>query len=468
MKKFLQLYAVFLLLLFVACGSNVEGEQPAENYNGNNGGEYYNPSIEQEPNDGDNNAANGGDYTPYEQGSSEGDTNNENLDITGQNPSDEPREIAEPPIGILAVIDRMANSTSTWAKTTNHFFFVHTYFDMYTWEHEHVLYRLPLSNISRGERVALPTDDEIEILGICNNYLFISRMTGDWFLQSYNIYRISLLTLETTFIDTGVYYGVPFFHRASNSILFARRDSNEPTVQLEALRLNTGARDIFFEFNSFAFDSGTGWLLTEDGSVLFVNSSWGAIDPWSDFILIDAGLNAKHILFDEIDWAWDWGFQEPMPPQNPAEEFLYELGAFPFGIYAIMGNRIFYAWCEVWGSWGGSLYSINLDGTQNTLLQESISIETLLVINNTLFATIFVDTYLDVALNEAVVLTGDGHIAKVIGGGMHGHNSAFDMVQLMDTNFVMVMQLSFFRVDGNVVALYCTATGALFSPSPSN
>jgi len=50
----------------------------------------------------------------------------------------------------------------------------------------------------------------------------------------------------------------------------------------------------------------------------------------------------------------------------------------------------------------------------------------------------------------------------VLGGGWHGHNFLLGIERLGGTDMIMVMQYSFFRVDGRVVALYCAATWDLF------
>ena len=112
-----------------------------------------------------------------------------------------------------------------------------------------------------------------------------------------------------------------------------------------------------------------------------------------------------------------------------------------------------------------NLYRINIDGTQSTLLLESANIDRLLSVDNTLFAIIRAEPRPEdaEARYEAVVLSHDGNIQKVLGSNEHGHNTFIDIQQLADTNMVMTMQISAFAVDARVLSLYCADTGALFN-----
>jgi len=380
------------------------------------------------------------------------------------------KKIAEKLYEIKAVYDRYANFTSTWAKTDMHFFLTtNTNFNHPDDESQNALYRLSLSNISGSEIIAVPGDGEIEILGINEQYLFVSRRaaSNDWFVRNFDIYRISLSSMEGLLIDSGAYYGVPRYHELSNSILFAHGNFDERIVQLESLQLDTGIRNTFFEFESVNFDSGMGWWPMEDDFLVFINSSWGSAEPESDFILINSELQAEQISFSQIERPYTQYTQ----PQNPAEEFIFDLDLGPFRNFVTIEDLVYYIWreddwSEGWNnSMYGHLYSIKLDGTQNTLLQDDLDLSRLFSINNTLFATVLAYPLLgdDSQWHEAVKLSNGGGVLKVLGGGWHGHNAAFSIQQLAGSDMVMIMQLNFFRVDGWVTSLYCNTTGAFFS-----
>ena len=413
-KKTLRLLMVILLLLLssACCMSdtsnpdNPQQESITENDNAENGNDENSNSFEQEP--------------------------------TTESKSDEDMN----PNEIKATHDRQASFTSTWAKTDAYFFFVS----------DSTLYRLPLNDITQGESVEVPGDGGIAIVGISEESLFVKR--GE------HTYRFSPATLQATLIDSGTYFGVPFFHLASNSILFAHGDFDEKKVWLEALQLDTGIRSTIYEFESHNFSSGKGWWQMENDAVVFINSSWGAAESGSDFILIDSELKAEHIQpSTEI-------YMQPLQPQNPGEAFVFELEPFwmRHGRCATAGDWVYYLLDERNNySERSGFYRIGIDGTQNMLIQENADIFKLLGVNNTLFATMYTGPGEDSDPCEAVKLSPDGSIEKVIGYGWHGHNSAFGLERLLDTDMVMIMNYSYFRVDGSVQGLYCTATGALFS-----
>jgi len=326
---------------------------------------------------------------------------------------------------IVAARDVYANFTSTWAKTEEHFFFTSTRFTTEFIDGDFALYRLPLDDITKGGRIDVPGDGEIEILGLDEQYLFVSRRYDDpdtWRLQHYEVYRISLLTLDAMLIDEGAYYGVPFFKLTNNSILFSHVDFDNRIVWLEYLYLDTGARHTFFEFESDNFHSlGTGWWQMEDGSIVFINSIWGGAEPGSDFILIDSELQSRQIQLDEIDGTF---MRAPKP--------------------------------------------LSLDDTQDIFLQDNIDFTGLFSINDILIATIFPRPHRGEASAwyEAIVLAEDGSTVKVLGGGWYGHNAGFGIQQLAGTDMIMIKQLNYFKVDGWVLGLYCTTTGVLFSLVP--
>ena len=106
-------------------------------------------------------------------------------------PEEDPDPDSQPPPDppeILATFARDAHFTSRWAKNATYIFVAHSYLP--------ALYRLPLGDISGGDRLALPGDGDVEFLGMSEQYLFVSQMTGPWDMRHYEIYRISKATLE--------------------------------------------------------------------------------------------------------------------------------------------------------------------------------------------------------------------------------------------------------------------------------
>ena len=410
-----------------------------------------------------------------------GNTNNEHpssIEYGTTIESEDNDEIS--PIEIKAVLDPHANSTSTWARSDTYFFFTHNYVTIERTDYSvirHVdgtLYRLLLKDIEQGERIVVPGNGEIKVVGISESYLFISRVnrnSDNHFSQFYDIYRISLETLETTPIHSGLYSGVPLIHLPSNSILLPHANFDRRMAWVEALHLDTGTRHIVYEFETHNFDSPSmGWWLMENDAVIFIDSGWGGTSRGSNFILINPELHAKQLDYHEI-----YGTpSQILQPQNPAEEFIFGLEEHSwnrwFDAHATIGEWIYYLWSEE-RSWRNNLYRIKLDSTQNTLIQENANIRSLLNVNDMLFVTVLSETeeIADASWYDAVLLSQDYSIVKVLGSGWDGHNSYFRMQHLAGTDMIMIMQLSFFRIDGVVDALYCTTTGALFSlDTPSN
>ena len=366
---------------------------------------------------------------------------------------------------ISVMIDRRA-FTSTQAKTNEYFFF--TFREGFGDDAEFALYQLPLNDIAQGRRVHVPGDGEIEIVGLCEDYLFVSRRSGDHFLRHYYIYRISLSTLEAQVVGEGIYSGVPFFHAPSNSILLSYRNLDESLTCLEAFHINTGQHRKIYEFEDLTNSLNSGWWKLECGGVVFISSSWGAFELGSEFIFIDTELQAKKIERGQILNA---------PPthaihleaQNPAEEFILSLETVfhnvNFGSFVTIDEWVYYLWSdEGWGRFGNDLHRIRVDGTQNTLLQRGMYAYRLFNINDNLFATIVPQPPEGESgvYQQAVKLSADGSIEKMLGNGIHGHNSGFSIQALEGTDLVLVMQLNFFTVDGWVLYVYCTTTGTLF------
>ena len=363
----------------------------------------------------------------------------------------------ESPVKIRAVVDIYANFTSTWAKTPTYFFFASSR-HVQNGQYEFMLYRLPLNDIGRGQLVDLPGEGIISILGVNEEYLFFSRESGNWGERLYAMYRLSFETLDAEIIGEYESFGIPRFHAASNSILFAHRDFYEGMVWLKSLCINTGTHHAFYEFESDNFLASYGWAQMEDDIVMFINNSWGAGEPDSDFILIDSQLQAERIQHYEFGWPHQESFQ---PPQNPAEELMLELRVWSY--FVTIGDSVYYLLPQDSHHGPRDLFRIRVDGTQNTLLQENTDVRRMFSINDIFFATVATGGEDDVYAVDAVILDEYGNVIKVLGSGGDGHNAMFGFESLTNTNLVLAMQYNFFLIDGWVRGVYNTETGAYFS-----
>ena len=486
MKKTLQVLITLSLLLSILLlpGCSSDADNPHHEQNGSDTHHEYPSPDEQDP--AEENSADQSPYPPAQEPPLASNNNGEDYPpestpngTTGEHPPPQEPPTADIhhdyPLEIKAVYDANANFTTTWAKTPTHFFIAHVYFTVSynidginIGQRNYALYRVPLNNLEQGTRVPIPGDGEIGIVGVNDYYLFISRWDGDFHQGYYEIYRISLQNLHVQLIDSGMFFGVPRLHQASNSILVAYEEFNGldgSIYRLESLSLDTGKRRTVYEFEDH-HALGIGWRQIEGDAVLFLAHSWGS---GIKYVLIDSELVAMQIQSSQIYAATT----RTWPPQlnNPAEEFIYTLewGPFTWGMrHATMGNWLYYLWSDDWLPWGGfgnslRLYRIRLDGTQNMLLQDEMGFNSLLYVGNTLFATVYTPSHHDVDWHEAVILSQYGDIERVIGGGGHGHNCAFDIRRFQDTDMVKIMEFNFFRIDGRVQGLFCTATGALFS-----
>jgi hypothetical protein len=302
---------------------------------------------------------------------------------------------------------------------------------------------VPFDNITQGETVTAPGEGAIEIVGINEEFLFISRRRDTGNTRNFDTYRISLATWDATRVDSGEYDCVPLFHAPSNSLLFAHGCQDESLVRLEVLSLDSDARRFIYEFTTENFHSPEmGWRLLENNAVLFTNSAWGASEWGSDFILIDADFVAQAVQLDEIE------IRQPIADMY--------VSFVPQGDWTYFINRM-----ANWDMYG-RLYREREN--EVVRLQDDIDFVELFGVNDILFATMFPRPHQgeDSLWCEVVVLSKYGEITKVLGGGWHGHNSALGVQRLAGTDIVMVTHFSFFRIHGWVQSLYCTTTGALF------
>jgi hypothetical protein len=374
---------------------------------------------------------------------------------------------------IWVVRDFAANFTSRWAKTPTHFFLAHNYWAYEDGRHTHypALYRLPLNNISQGQMIDLPDSGMIDILGMNDEYLLISHeKTGDWRRSHFVIYRLSFETLQATQIAEGVFSCVGRFHAASNSILFLYVDFDLPfeevTSKLYSLCLDTGERHMIYELETEFLGGIFSWIQVEDDAVVF-SAEFAQLG--GDMVLIDSQLNATQI--SGITWSDSQSprfWNQQLPYYSPAREFIYEIEAWRNG-YVILGDWVYYLVSEHTvldrpDLVRMDLWRINLDATQNTLLQEDTNIFRLYSTSNTLFGLYGRYFNVDSMRAGAVRLDGYGNVIAIFGVGSDGHNARLGFESLTGTNMVMAMQYSFFGGDAFVLGIYNPETNEYFSP----
>ncbi|MCL2171630.1 MAG: hypothetical protein FWB71_05695 [Defluviitaleaceae bacterium] len=279
--------------------------------------------------------------------------------------------------------------SSSWARTGEHIFIA--YYGG--------LFRLPLDDIAGGELVQMPGYGDFVIAGMDERYLFVARESGDWEERRFDTYRLCFASLAAELVDSGVYYGAPVFHAGAGMLIFAHNVDNL-SVRLEAMDVATKARRVIYEFESYNFFSfNTDWWRTENGDVIFINSSWGGAEQSSDFILIDANLRAEAIGNSQIQHY--------------------------------LGHRYNHA-LEINGIRFATMAAPELDPQAAQYL-------------------------------KAVLLDDNGEIAKILGHGWDGHNTAFGVRQFLDLNMVAVVQFSFWTTDWLILAVYCIDTGGLIN-----
>jgi len=340
---------------------------------------------------------------------------------------------------LQAIRSNSPRFSSDWAITSTHLFFPAA----------GALIRIPLDDITQSERVEIPAGGQF--IGACEDYLIMSR--GGWVSAlgrfRTDTYRVSLSTFEAEHLDTGYYTTMPTFHAPSNSLLFAHiyfeteEESDEDTwlfertARIEHLQLDTGDRNTLIEFVVESHAGGfIEWMSVIDGAV-FVISDFFAADWGSDFIFVDANLNARRI------WGVD---REPVTPLRTSE--------------ATIGDWILYLDGE--NPWR-NLRLYKRDATESILLRDDVYFDILYHTgnvhpeSNTLFALVADTNYTENF--EFIKLAEDGSTAKVIASGGHGHNLWMGMERLSDTYIVMFMQYNAFWIEGHILAFYCTATG---------
>jgi hypothetical protein len=393
-------------------------------------------------------------------------------------------------------VDRDFDFTSTYAKTDAHLFLTRSQVVLAQDEHgepygtgmDWTLYRLPLSDISQAQAVALPVEyegnilGEIGIVGVNEQWLFVSRTwyapEGDidfYDAWPYVTYRIALDTLQAQVIDVGFYYCVPRYHAASNSILFAHNDGGYDGIyggtaaefRLEALNLANNNRSVIYEFESTNLHSRTaGWWNIDDGAVLFENREWWG-STGSDFVLIDAQLRASAV--EDPEEMYEILFPHPGWPDALAE-IMNAADGMGFMTHIVHDGWIYFTQMDMQASSDvnnvHNLYRVRLDGTDRELLRANTNIRQLETVGGTLFAMANDPTRQAQGTDwygEPIafyILNERGQWVETLAQANVGENQGFWLAPL--GGMMAVRFGGGFWIDSSIYALYNPATGALF------
>ena len=316
-------------------------------------------------------------------------------------PAEEHTTVAEPVVGTTTVPQEKIVTTQKesvprpdyefteyFAKTPTHIFATR---GGKPFEHGNELYRMPLGDISRQEKIALPGQfDEIAICGLSEQWLFVS--TGQTVIDegssyprllSAVTYRISLKTLKSEQVDECLNkspkYGIyPRYNAGSDSLLYIR-DS-----VVEALPLGTENRNEVFDFSDQynpASDAHVrGWANTPDGPSLEILGDW-----WDGpFYCIVFDSNNIGRVMDREDML-KYAQPEPNKVEEELKDHNYSDEQITFVYsYATCGNYVYYVE-ESYSTKERNLYRVKLDGTGKELLRKNTNIFSLMEVNDKLF-----------------------------------------------------------------------------------
>ena len=371
--------------------------------------------------------------------------------------------------------DPNSNFASTYAKTATHLFFVdiqqiierddngeavgsRTY---------HYLYRTSLNNITQRQRIAVPSAGEIEIVGLTDDYLFISvnvQNSYDWTDRTFSIYRVALTDFAPTQITTGNFFGAPRFHNASGYLLtaFVPTVQNESghtisggIVQLNAVDLQTQESTMFFEFESEYFLDGSWTSVTDDG-LIFMNRAWGAGS--GDWVHINKNLNAYVITEGRDSIFIDSMANYGLPPALTGIFSERNINMHEW----VQAGEIVYFIDRVFAEGDSStrsLYSVNVDGSNMGLIEENTALREIYTFNNYIFATIGTGCGYDSEWVQAAILNENFESTITFGAGFSGHNAAFFTFNLQNSNLIFAYQGSFFGRGTHIVGIFCTESG---------
>ncbi|MCL2365162.1 MAG: hypothetical protein FWC71_10920 [Defluviitaleaceae bacterium] len=343
----------------------------------------------------------------------------------------------------------------------------------------HVLYRLPLDNIATVEVIPLPGEGSLDIMGLCAQYLYISRRVwqgwpldvGNWFACT--VYKIALDTLEITEVVQYNAFSAPFYHAASHSIL-APTFSTYWHVLLESYCLQTGEWSILYNDIPLMFEWGAfAWIQMENGSVVLANpDSTIVLYPFSErrddrpFIYVSAALDVMSISGMHIAQLW----HPPFVPQNAGEAYVMNLPLYYLPAharsFATVDNWVYFVQLTHPTSLRRCVYRIRTDGTERTLLQAESGITRLFTFHDSLFAVMMGerDELMFGNYLWAVKLSESLEILVHFGSDWLGPDDTFGIQPIPGTTLVAAIGGWHSTLFNSIIGLYCTYTSTVFIP----
>ena len=348
--------------------------------------------------------------------------------------------------------------TGTFAKTPTHIFATRSkkaYGDSAT-----ELYRMPLGNLSKQEKISLPGKiDELAICGLTEKWLFVGcgQADEDDNLQRVVTYRISLDTLKAERIDEGkTEWPYPRYNAASNSLLYIKGTT------VEALGLDTGKRGVIFDFGDYYKENQessriSGWYNTADGSPVLKTlvGWWGGIGTC--FVFEKDGTVR---IADEMDLP-----RAKTPPDYTPGKAEQELEARDDVLtHTACGAYVYYAEGDY--SRERNLYRMKPDGTGKELLRAGTHIYQLMSVKDKLFCLAYTPyTAEDGTMHDGeevgfYSLDDKGKLLKVIDNGYDGEWGWSSWERLGD--FIMFVRFGVNGSETGLQSIYDPATGAVF------
>ena len=357
------------------------------------------------------------------------------------------------------------------AKTDTHFFFTYenvTYITDYGLRWTRQLFCVPLDNIAHSVEIPLPGEGTIDIVGMCTQYLYVSRrFRNDWSLDSdewfysCTVYRITLDTLQISEVVQYNALGAPFYHAHSHTLIAPSGNIRQFPWHLYAYCLLTEEWSFLINFMPHFEGGGLNWLQMENDSVLMMPHAFINNEEWARSVYINAALEATLIN----DWNITQTWRTTVTAQNAGEAYVMSLPLVRRS-FATINDWVYFLQLESWRDEYMCLYRIRADGTDKLLLQNKSTMQGLYAFNNTLFATIFAvpEEQFDGRYLHAVLLSESFETLAHFGSGWGGQHTHFTIRAVHGTDLVVAVEGRHHEVFYHVLGLYCTRTGAVFTP----
>ena len=354
------------------------------------------------------------------------------------------------------------------------------------------LYKMPLNNIAKQEKIALPNKrgsvalKYVGIVGFTEQYIYVCRSgdAKDEDNYDYNAtrvtYRVSLKTLQAEFLDEYDSAYLPRYNPEGNSLLYIQQklpgryswEGNRYWV--ESFQLDDGKRSKLFDFSDYRStieSSIDGWYNAPDGTI--------ALDIWNGW----ASGFATYVAFGKdnavrlvdgsaiprIDRQQEETSQEPAP-RNKAEESLAacvhgeEHGDIYVTTYQTYEGYTYYVECEEskddnYGTESTyNFYRMKTNGTGKELLRAKTNIFSLMVYGSQLHCLAWRpnngESY------GLYVLDTDGKVTKTIAHGYDGEWGGTGIERMGD--LVAFKSYNHWTSENGLICLYDPATGAVF------